>query len=122
LSLLVRFGDFIRSEGLTPIWTDDTDLRTGNGKGEIRGLFTARLDDETVRRAGRDDVSLGWEERLAGDGGGIVLIFFGGRVGGEPGLLVFDEFGGLFAEIADGFEGQLAGDVVGLVVGRAFQV
>ena len=32
-------------------------------------------------------------------------ILLGGRVGGEPGLLVFDELGGFFADVADGFEG-----------------
>ena len=35
---------------------------------------------------------------------------------GEPGLLALDEFGGVLAEIANGFEGQFAGDVVCLVV------
>ena len=41
-----------------------------------------------------------------------------GRMGGEPGLLVFEQLGGRFADVAEGFEGQLAGDVVGFVVGR----
>ena len=36
----------------------------------------------------------------------------------EPRLLAFDEVGRVFAEVADGVEGQLAGDVVGIVVGR----
>jgi hypothetical protein len=43
-------------------------------------------------------------------------------VGGEPGLLVFDELGGFFSEIVDGFEGDFAGDAVGFVVGRGLQV
>jgi hypothetical protein len=63
-------------------------------------------------------------EDSAGDVDGTVFVFvvFGGRVGGEPGLLVFDELGGFFAEIVDGFEGDFAGDAVGVVVGRGLQV
>ncbi len=53
----------------------------------------------------------------AGDVVGAVLVFFGGRVGGEPGSLVFDELVSLFADVADGFEGQFAGDGVGGIVG-----
>ncbi len=40
-----------------------------------------------------------------GGGFGWCLVVFGGWVGGEPGLLVFDELGGGFADVADGFEG-----------------
>lgn len=43
-------------------------------------------------------------------------------MGSEPGALGFDEFRGVLAEIVDGIEGQFAGDVVGLVVGRGFDV
>lgn len=43
-------------------------------------------------------------------------------MGGEPGLLVFDELGGFFPKIVDGFEGDFAGDAVGFVVGRGLQV
>jgi hypothetical protein len=39
------------------------------------------------------------------------------RVGGKPGLLVLDEVFGVFAEVADGLERELTGDVVGVVVG-----
>ena len=64
-----------------------------------------------------------YESGLAGnvDGAVFVLVFFGGRMGGEPCLLLFDEPGGLFAEVADRFEGELAGDVVSVVVGRRLQ-
>ena len=41
---------------------------------------------------------------------------------GEPGFLVFDEVSGFFADVADGFEGQLAGEIVGGVFGRLFDV
>ena len=47
------------------------------------------------------------------DGAGI----FGGRVGGEPGALVFDEAGGFVVDVANAFEGERAGDVVGVAVG-----
>jgi len=46
---------------------------------------------------------------------------FGRWVGFEPGGLLGDEFGGGFAEVADGFDGDLAGDGVGGVVGRGFE-
>ena len=42
-------------------------------------------------------------------------------MGFEPGDLVGVDFGGGFAEVADGFEGDFAGDVVGLVVGRGLE-
>ena len=45
-----------------------------------------------------------------------------GRVSGEPGLLVFDQVGGLLADVADGFEGELAGEVVDRVFGRRLDV
>jgi hypothetical protein len=51
-----------------------------------------------------------------------VFVFFWGRVGEEPGLLLSDELGGLIVEVVDGFECEPAGDVVGFVVGRGFQV
>src|ERR1700742_4190966 len=50
--------------------------------------------------------------KLAGSDRGSSCIVFGGRVGGEPGLLVFDELGGFFADVADGFEGELTGEIV----------
>ncbi|WP_433983229.1 hypothetical protein RBB78_17425 [Tunturiibacter empetritectus] len=43
-------------------------------------------------------------------------------MGKEPGLLLFDELGGLIVEVVDGFEGEPARDVVGFVVGRGFDV
>jgi hypothetical protein len=43
-------------------------------------------------------------------------------VGLEPGGLVGGEFRGGLAEVADGFEGELAGDVVGVVVGRGLDL
>jgi hypothetical protein len=63
--------------------------------------------------------------RLAGDVDGwglvvVVLLLRGGmefEVGGLGGL----EFGGVFAEVADGFEGYFAGDAVGGVVGRGLE-
>jgi hypothetical protein len=58
--------------------------------------------------------------RLAGNVDGFVLVLLwllAGWVGFEPGGLLFGELGGGLAEVADGFEGDLAGDVVGLVVG-----
>ena len=36
---------------------------------------------------------------------GHVLGFLGGRMGGEPGLLIVDEVSGFFADVADGLEG-----------------
>jgi hypothetical protein len=42
-------------------------------------------------------------------------------MGGEPGLLVFNETGGFFADVADGLESQFAGEVVGGVLGRLFE-
>ncbi len=61
--------------------------------------------------------------RGAGDfAGWDIFGFFGGWVGGEPGLLVFDELGGFFADVADGFESQLAGEVVGCVLGWLLEV
>jgi len=62
---------------------------------------------------------------LAGDvdGGsgfaGFGLLGWG--VGFEPGGLFGDEFGGGFAEVADGLEGELAGDGVGGVIGRGLE-
>src|SRR5271156_4190097 len=54
------------------------------------------------------------------DGG--VLVFFGGRMREEPGLLLFDHLCGLIVQVVDGFEGESAGDVVGFVVGRGLEV
>jgi hypothetical protein len=51
-----------------------------------------------------------------------VVGFFGGWVGGEPGLLAFDKVSGFFTDVADRFEGEFAGEVVGLVFGRLLQV
>ena len=39
----------------------------------------------------------------------------------EPGVLLGGELGGGLAEVADGFEGELAGDGVGLVLGRGLE-
>jgi len=52
--------------------------------------------------------------------GSVGWVFFRGWVGGEPGALLLDHLGSLFAEVTDGFEGYLAGDVVGFVVGWGF--
>jgi hypothetical protein len=51
-----------------------------------------------------------------------VLRFLVWGVGCEPGLLFFDEVSGFFADVADGFEGQLSGEVVCGVFGRLFDV
>ena len=53
---------------------------------------------------------------------GLAWFGLGRGVGGEPGLLVFDELSGLFADIADGFEGQLAREVVDGVFRGLLQV
>ena len=53
---------------------------------------------------------------------GFVLVVFGGWMGGEPGLLLFDEARGLFADVTDGFEGKFAGEIVDGVFGGLFQV
>jgi len=58
----------------------------------------------------------------AGSGGGLIRVFFGGRVGGEPGLLIFDELGGFLADIADGFQGEFAREIVGGVFRGLFDV
>jgi hypothetical protein len=61
--------------------------------------------------------------RLAGNFlRGNVGILLGRWVGGEPGLLLFDEASGLFAYVADGFEGQFAGETVGGVFRWLFEV
>ena len=46
---------------------------------------------------------------------------FAGGVGLEPCGLFGGELGGGFAEVADGFEGELAGDGVGVVVGEGVE-
>jgi hypothetical protein len=61
-------------------------------------------------------------EKLSGKVDRGVLVFFWRWVSEEPGLLLSDELRGLIVEIANGFEGEPTGDVVGLVVGRGFQV
>jgi hypothetical protein len=53
---------------------------------------------------------------------GCVLRFLVWRVSGEPGLLFFDEVCGFFADIADGLEGQFAGEIVCGVFGGLFEV
>jgi hypothetical protein len=53
---------------------------------------------------------------------GSVLGFFRRRMREEPGLLLFDELRGLVVEIADGFEGEPTGDIVGFVIGWGLQV
>jgi hypothetical protein len=61
--------------------------------------------------------------RLAGDFvRGCVLRFFGRRVSGEPGLLLFDETRGFFADVTNGLESQFAGEIVGVVFGGLFKV
>jgi hypothetical protein len=50
----------------------------------------------------------------------LLLLLLGRRMGFEPGLLVGGHLGGGFAQITDGFQGDLAGDAVGLVFGRGF--
>jgi hypothetical protein len=45
-------------EGLTQIDTDDTDLRTSNGKCEMRGFLRCAVRDETASCFGRNDDSL----------------------------------------------------------------
>ncbi len=54
--------------------------------------------------------------------GWYVLRLLVGRVSGEPGLLIFDQVGGLLADVADGFEGEFAGEVVYGVFGRRLDV
>jgi len=51
-----------------------------------------------------------------------VTGFLRGRMGGEPGLLVFDEARGFFADVVDGLEGKFAGEIVFRVLGRLFDV
>ena len=46
---------------------------------------------------------------------GSSLRFFGGWVGDKPGLLIFDQLGGFFADVADGFESKFAREIVGCV-------
>ena len=53
---------------------------------------------------------------------GCVLRFFGRRVSGEPGLLLFDETRGFFADVTNGLESQFAGEIVGVVFGGLFKV
>lgn len=61
---------------------------------------------------------------LAGcfSGYGFVLVVFGGWMGGEPSLLLFDEARGLFANVTDGFEGKFARKIVDGIFGRLLQV
>jgi len=54
--------------------------------------------------------------------GGLVRGFLGGWGGGEPGLLVFDELRGFFADVANGFESKFAREVVGCVFRRLLDV
>jgi hypothetical protein len=61
---------------------------------------------------------------LAGKGewfGFLLGGFFGWGVGFEPGVLLWDEFVGGLAEVAQGFKGDLAGDVIGVVVRQRAQ-
>jgi hypothetical protein len=80
----------------------------------MRGFFASELSVENLSGCGYS----------AGDVDGAVffLVFFGRWVGEKPGLLVLDEAGGFFADVADGFEGEFAGDAVGSVVGRGLQI
>lgn len=48
----------------------------------------------------------------------IAFSIFLWRMGGEPGFLIFDEVFGIFAQVAQRFERELARDVVRFVVGR----
>src|SRR5882757_2280348 len=52
---------------------------------------------------------------------GLVLLLFGRRVSNKPDALFFDQLGGCFAQVADSFERELAGDVVGLAVSRGLE-
>ena len=43
-------------------------------------------------------------------------------MGLEPGGLIGGELGGVFAKVAQGLEGELAGDGVGVVIGEGIEI